>query len=93
LDGYTQESSIRTTKIGGGITLYINDQLDYKTCDDLNHSDNEIESIWIEIDKDKIGTKKNSIIGCIYRSPGTDISTFNDYLITILDIIKRENKI
>jgi hypothetical protein len=93
IQGYAQELTIRNSKSGGGITLYINDQLEYKVCKELNHVTNDLETLWVELDKKQIGTPHNVIIGCIYRAPGTDIALFNDHLNGILETIKREKKI
>ena len=59
----------------------------------MNHTDNELEMLWVEIDKNTIGTSKNIIYGCTYRKPGTDITKFHDSLTTILGKINKENKI
>jgi hypothetical protein len=93
LQGYAQESTTINWKPGGGITLYINDQLDYKVRQEFNHVTYDLETLWIELDKKKIGTSQNIIIAGIYRAPGSDIASFNEYLNCTLETIKRENKI
>ena len=52
-----------------------------------------IESLWIEIDKTNIGTEKNYLIGVFYRKPDSDPYAFNSALSEILTKIKKENKI
>jgi hypothetical protein len=92
IDNYNHEYSIRQLKPGGGISLYIKDTIDYHIRTDLNHSDDELDMIWLELDKRTTGTTKNILYGCIYRRPDTDIKVFNDRLLSVMDIIRHENK-
>ena len=66
LENYNMESSIRTTKLGGGVSIYIKNDIQYKSRNDLNYSDNNLEMIWTEIDCSNTQNSKNKIIGCIY---------------------------
>ena len=52
-----------------------------------------IESLFIEIDKDFIDKPKNAIVGVLYRPPGTDVNVFNEYLEGILEKVKAEKKL
>jgi hypothetical protein len=61
IEGYQHEHSTRAIKTGGGISLYIQEQLDYKIRSELNQTDDKLEMIWIEIDKNTAGTSKNII--------------------------------
>ena len=45
------------------------------------------------MNKEKLGTSKNIVIGVIYRSPNTKINYFNDELANVLEQIRQENKI
>ena len=57
----------RSSKIGGGVGIYIANQMNYKIRSDLNLSDeNIIESIFIEL---VTAVGKNIIVGVIYRPP------------------------
>ena len=93
LDGYHHESLTRDGKIGGGISIYIDDKYDYKIRSDLTSSNDTSESFWIEIEKSSIGTPKNLLLGCIYRIPGHNSDSFNQTLTNTLTTISRENKI
>jgi exonuclease III len=92
LDGYNIESSIRTSKSVGGVSIYIKDDLQYKNRTDLNFTDNNLEMIWLEVDCSNLTNSKNKIIGCIYRKPGADIELFNEKLSSTFETIRRENK-
>ena len=54
---------------------------------------NNIECLFIEIDKDCIDKPKNAIVGVLYRPPGTDVTVFNEYLENILEKVKAEKKL
>ena len=53
----------------------------------------DIESVFVEIDKDQIGSSKNIVIGTIYRPPGHDTNNYNLEINKILDKLHKENKI
>ena len=67
--------------------------LNYIERPDLTIFENDMESMFVEIDKKQLHYEKNIIIGVLYRPPGNDIRTFNDKLESILQKIRRENKI
>ena len=92
LKGYNAVHKCRPLRSGGGVSIYIQDFLEYYTRDDLCNQNSTIESVFIEIDKDQIGKDKNLIIGVIYRPPNSDIYSFNDYMSEILTKIKCERK-
>ena len=92
LDGYNHEFLIRNQKTGGGVSLYIDESIDYKIRTDLCLFDDIAECIWIEIDRQKIGSPKNIILGCLYRIPGQNPDLFNTYLSSTLTSVSRENK-
>jgi hypothetical protein len=76
IKGYTHEHIIRETKIGGGTSLFVKDTWDYKLRSDLNIINDDMEMIWIEVDKDSLISNNNTIIGAIYRRPGSDPNIF-----------------
>ena len=51
-----------------------------------------IESVFVEIDKDQLGSDKNIVIGTIYRPPGHDLDTFILEIEKIFDVLHKENK-
>jgi hypothetical protein len=90
--GYNQEAITRSTGQGGGISVFINNTLNYKVREDLGHSDLDTEMLWVEVEKNQVEFKKNTLIGTLYRRPGSDIRVFNRILENVLQIIERENK-
>ena len=70
--------------------LYLQDHIEFKEREDLNIFNDIYESIFIEI----IGnSSKNTIVGVIYRPPGSNLKEFYDAFNIILSKIKSENKI
>ena len=100
LQGYNFVEQHRSS-LGGGVALCVMKHLNYIERPDLalydnrkwQDYDNDIESVFIEINKDKLHLEKNIIIGVLYRPPGNDIRTFNEKLESILHKIRRENKV
>ena len=80
----------RTNKIGGGVGIYLNNNLDFKLRPDLDKLDGDIECIFAEIN---MKNHKNMLIGSIYRPPQGNIKSFIDKLNDILNVIKSEKKI
>ena len=59
---------------------------------DVSLFDQDLESLFIEIDGKQMHNKKNIIVGVIYRPTNTDNNVFNDKLDNILDTINKEGK-
>lgn len=93
IHGYNSESLYRSSRKGGGVTIFIQNSISYNLRDDLNLMSDSIECIFIEIDKTEFNSKHNIIIGEIYRPPNTDISKFNEHICYVMQTIGNENKI
>ena len=65
---YNIDKFIRVNKHGGGVNLYIHSSPQYKFRNTLKigNDPETINSVFIEVDKNTTGTKRNLIIGCIY---------------------------
>ena len=72
---YNIENELRIKRRGGGVCLYIHNSLQYKVRNDLKIGNDQeaINSVFIEIDKNSTNTKRNLIVGCIYRPPWVNI--------------------
>ena len=90
LDGYKAVHKYRPLRSGGGVSIFIQDSLEYFTREDLCHQNNSIESVFIEIDKHQSGKDRNVIIGVVYRPPNSDINMFNGHMSELLTKIKSE---
>lgn len=92
IPGYNSEHNIRPVKGGGGVSIYIQDSVEYSTRTDLSYQNNVIESVFIEIEKDHLGKDRNIVLGVIYRPPDSDVKLFNGFMSIILDKIAEERK-
>ena len=79
---------------GGGVSLYIHNSLQYKVRNDLKIGNDQetINSVFVEIDKNTTNTKRNLIVGCIYRPPWVKIADFITALTPKLEKLRSENK-
>ena len=68
----------RKQRRGGGVSLYIHDEISFATRNDLGFFDSEMESIFIGIDKDIFRTNSNFVIELICRMPDSSIDVFNE---------------
>ena len=74
----------------GGVGLYVKTDLTLIKRDDLCTSDEDFETVWIEIVN---SNTKNLLFCCIYRHPRSDISKFSDHLQMTLSNVEKENKL
>ena len=91
LKGYHMVESHRGSP-GGGVSICVRDDISFFERPDLNKFNDNIESIFIEINKDQLNTAKNVLVGVLYRPPNQDISICNDDLSNLLEKIRREDK-
>ena len=63
-----------------------------KRCD-LSVFKCDIESVFVEIEKDQVGASKTIVIVTINRPPGNDLSVFNTEVNNLLDSLNKENKL
>ncbi len=90
LDNYDFVNVNRTNKNGGGVGIYISNEMKHKIGSDLIINDkNTIESVFVEI----ITHKKKNIIGVIYRPPNSKYDLFENEINKVLGKIDKENKI
>ena len=73
----------------GGVGFYINDDVEYEVRNDLALNCQDCEDLWIEI---KNKSRKNIILGVIYRHPRHSFSIFQEKLCSTLEKISLENK-
>ena len=88
--GYSFVSNHRKPKSGGGVGIYLQNDLDYKLRPECNFSDPEvIETLFVEITVPK---GKNIIVGSVYRPPNYNAASFLDKFNDILSYISKDNK-
>jgi exonuclease III len=90
INGYASFFSCRVAGIGGGVAIFVNESLSTNPCCDLNlfnlpHS----ETLFIDIVNP---AGKSSIIGAIYRSPNSNINSFNTSFSFLLNALPHATK-
>ena len=93
LKGYNVATACRENKKGGGVALFIQKSLSYRMRDYLNVLNDNIEAIFVEIEKGEWNLSKNIVVGVLYKPPNTDLEMFVEYLSLILDKIDHEKKL
>ena len=88
IPGYNSEHLCRKSKRGGGVTIFVKNDIKYKRRNDLDISNESIEAIFIEIKKDEFNTQKNLVIAVIYRPPNSDISNFLNAMNNWVSLLK-----
>ena len=92
LYGYKVIGHHRVNRAGGGVAVCVQDHVCFKERPDLSHFSEDCESVFIEVEKGHQQQSSNVIIGVIYRPPNHDISSFNDKMNSIVNVVRRENK-
>jgi hypothetical protein len=90
-DGYDHYYLYRKGKRGGGVSIYVEDNVNAKQRQDLSKMSEVVEILFIEICKENTGLAKNVLIGIVYRPPGQDVNLFNYEISDILDKTTSEN--
>ena len=82
MEGYELHYCSRKNKRGGGVALFVNTDLKCRIVECMTMAINDLfECITVEIDMEK---KKNVVVTCIYRTPGSKIEMFNENLEKVL---------
>ena len=89
--GYNSSHMIRPVNIndndktqGGGLSVFVQENISYKVRDDLNVMLPFIETLFIEF----IINDKKYMLGTVYRTPNTNVNTFIDYLDNLIEPLK-----
>ena len=93
MQGYNVEHNYRKDRRGGGVSLFISDQVEYQLREDLTIQESYMETLFVELTNNTGFKNKNVICGVIYRPPNTDIKIFNQKLSELLDKIKADGKL
>ena len=91
MDGYKAFYTSAVTSVGGA-ALYLSGSLTCKPCEDLSNliCTNDGNLVFVEV---VLKSKKNIVIGCVYKHPLIDIDLFNNqYLSPVLKSIENEGK-
>ena len=87
----TIDYGVPFTTIGGGVGLYVSNQLGFKIRNDLTKNLQDIiETVFIEI---LTNVGKNIIISVIYKPSNNRFNEFKDIIDEILENIDKQNKL
>lgn len=89
---YEAEYCHRCSDSYGGSAIFIAPDLSYTRRQDLSLGISHCESVWIELDNSFLNDNNNVILGCIYRSPSSNMRNFISRLDTILHQLSSEGK-
>ena len=89
IPNYTVIHKTRKEKQGGGLCMFIRNDLNLKLRNDLDKFDSDIETLSIEIEN---RNSKNIVLSGIYRPPRGNINSFKDHLKTIMSKNSLTNK-
>ena len=92
INGFNFVETHRTGRSGGGVGIFLRNNILYQIRSDLTLNNEFSESMFIEIDKDLFNKNRNIIIGVINRPLNTDLKLFNDDINELLDTLEREHK-
>ena len=92
-NGYNHVYQYREHRPGGGVSIFILENINYVVRSDLSRNSSFLECIFLEIPKSEHFYAKDILIGMIYRPPNTDIREFNKSFSEILSIIHSESKV
>ena len=93
IPGYKQITCLRRKNVkGGGVSIYVHNEISYKLRNDAQFNRKYFETAFIEINKKMFNSKRNIIIGAIYRPPKSCMNKFNDELESLLKTLNNEKK-
>ena len=79
LPGYHFAEMHRSTRSGVGVGIFIRENINFQLRPDFSKIDEFCEIVTVEVDKEYFKKEKNIIINVLYRPPGTDLLSFNEY--------------
>ena len=88
ISGFTSKHRFRTTKKGGGVSIYVRDEIKITNEVESPFTD-EVETIALEIEYKKI----KYILCELYRVPNSNISKFQDSVNCLLRTLRRQKNI
>ena len=88
IDGYDIVNINRSNKRGGGVMIYVSKSIKFKMVKNMSEAiDDLYECVTIEIESMK---GRNTIITCMYRTPGTNIETYLEHLNKLSQKVKNK---
>mgnify|MGYP001795064481 FL=1 len=89
LPNYKSVHQVRNNGKGGGVSIYINEAINFKLRSDLSINSTDVESISVELLYNK---KSNTLINVLYRPPKGLAEPFEKFLSSIFENTNNSNK-
>ena len=89
LPNYVSLHQIRNHCKGGGVSVYIHTNFEFKIRNDLSINSKDIESIGVELLYEK---RRNTLFNVVYRPPNGKIEPFENFLKILFNKNKNSNK-
>lgn len=91
--GYDHYYLCRSGRRGGGLSIFVNENISVTVRHDLNIMSSSIECLFVEISGKFLNTPKDIIIGLLYRPPNQDVTIFTETIKEILFKVEKEKKV
>ena len=85
MHGYSHVYLCRQGRHGGGVSLFVSNNISFIMPRDFTVLTDRVEQIFIEIDKSVLHVNKNVIVGKIYRPPDKDPVTFIEMVQKVME--------
>ena len=85
LKGYSHKNTIRKQRTGGGVSLFIKDDIHFHVRDNINITLSDVDTLFIEIPKEELHSNKNVIVVVCYRPPHVCIRKFTEEMTVLLE--------
>ena len=80
----------RSHSQNGGVGMYVKSNLSASPRKDLDCSNDDFETVWIEVDRKN---EKNLLFCCVYRHPNSNVESLTFHLNDILLKVTQSNKL
>ena len=74
------------------MSLYVHSSLEYTVLSETNIITEYLECVFIEVNTRIMTQTKKISVGIVYLPPSTNITTFTEHIMNIIDYLKVENK-
>ena len=91
IQGYTHHCVIRESRPGGGVSLYMKNNLTFKIIQHLTIPLEDVDVLYVVISKEQLKTSKHILIGVCYRTPHVPMNAFLDEMHRLLEDINKLN--
>ena len=93
MKGYTHKYEIREHRAGGGVSLFVNNDIRFEARSDVKLNLDDVNTLFIEISKNSIKSDKNVSVGICYHPPQVCAQKFIQELHFPLERLHNMNKV